>query len=142
MLPGVLDGERRSRLGDEPDEPFAHGKVHVSDGFGRETPGGAQCESLALGLGQVDRAHVRIEPLGDTVDDIAQRLGEIVRTRHDPGDVGEQRAALRNDAPLLRAPRALYPTWAIPEPGRKEARPSVRPARNEAQPSGGHRAGR
>ncbi len=57
-------------------------------GFRCEPLGRAQRELLALGLRQVDRAHVGVESLGDPVDDVAQRLGEIVRTGHDPGDVG------------------------------------------------------
>jgi len=43
---------------------------------------------LAFGLRQVDRADVRVESLGDAIDDVAQRLGEIVRPGDDPGDVG------------------------------------------------------
>jgi len=39
---------------------------------------------------EVDRSDVRIESLGDQVDDVGQRLAEIVRTRHDLRDVGEK----------------------------------------------------
>ena len=88
MLLGVFDGERRTGVGDEPDEALADREMNPTDRFGRETPRRAQRELRAVGLDQIDRADVGIESLGDPIDDVAERLGEIVRTGHDPGDVG------------------------------------------------------
>ncbi|RIL07281.1 MAG: hypothetical protein DCC71_03515 [Proteobacteria bacterium] len=74
--------------------------MHAADRLRRQPLGGAQREALALGLGQVDGADVGIEAFGDAVDDVAQRLGQVVRTSDDAGDVGEKCAALGNGRPL------------------------------------------
>jgi hypothetical protein len=138
MLLGVFDGERRSRFGDEPDESFAHGKVHLSDGFGCETAGGAQRESLASGIGQVDRAHVRIESLATrstTLRSVSARSCE-----RDTIPATSASSMLRcGMTPPCSGPhvhctrRGDSGTW--PQGGRR----SGRPARAEAQPSRRHR---
>jgi len=47
-------------------------------------------------IAQIERAGIRIEPLGDQLDDIAEGLAEAVRSRDDLGNVGQQRDAVRN----------------------------------------------
>jgi hypothetical protein len=53
-----------------------------------------------VGADQVDRADVRVEPLRDEIDDVAERLAEVVRTRDDPRDVREQTFAVGNGRAL------------------------------------------
>ena len=38
---------------------------------------------------QIDGAGVGVEALGDQIDDVAERLVEVVRSRDDLGDVGQ-----------------------------------------------------
>ena len=121
MLARLLDGERRAGLRDESDEALTDGELDAPDRFGGEPLGRAQREALALGLRQVDRAHVGIETLGDPIDDVAQGLREVVRTRDDPGDVCEQCAALGNGCAPFRDPRpSMYPTAGVPSGGRAD----------------------
>jgi hypothetical protein len=55
-----------------------------------------QPEFIGARIGQIQRARVRIEALGDEVDDIAQGLIETMRSRDDLGNIGQQRDAVRN----------------------------------------------
>jgi ribosomal protein S14 len=75
---GAVQREWLTRVGDLPDEPFTAGQSHIADGTLLEPLGGSQHEAVRAGLAQVDRADVRVETLGDQVDDIAKRLVEIV----------------------------------------------------------------
>jgi len=43
-----------------------------------------------VGVRQIDRTDVGIEPLGDQIRDVRERLLQIVRSRDDLGDVCEQ----------------------------------------------------
>jgi hypothetical protein len=47
-------------------------------------------------IDQVDRADIRIETLRDVVDDVRQRLLEIVGPGDDLGDIGEEGDAIGN----------------------------------------------
>jgi hypothetical protein len=43
-----------------------------------------------------------VEPLADQVDDVAQRLRQIVRAADDLGDVRQERDAVLNEGPQTR----------------------------------------
>jgi hypothetical protein len=47
-----------------------------------------QRERAGRVVGQIERAGVRVEPLGDQLDDVAEGLAEAVRPRNDLGDIG------------------------------------------------------
>jgi hypothetical protein len=53
-------------------------------------------EPVGVRIGQIDRARVRVEALGDEVNDVAQGLAEAVRSRDDLSNVGQQCNAVRN----------------------------------------------
>jgi hypothetical protein len=55
-------------------------------------------------LAQVDGADVGVEPLGDEVDDVLERLVQVVRARDDPGDVGEECDPVGNARPPRSGP--------------------------------------
>ena len=58
-----------------------------------EAHGGREDHVLEVGAGQVDRADVGVETLRDQIDDVVERLAEVVRPRDDPRHVGEKGAA-------------------------------------------------
>jgi hypothetical protein len=127
VLARVLDGQRRAVLRDHSDQPLADRELDAPDGVGGQALGCAQRQALAVGLGQVDGADVGVEALGDAVDDVAQRLGQIVRAGDDAGDVGEKRAALfggNRIAPfdLAQVRRSMYPTKGCPSPVERSGR--------------------
>jgi hypothetical protein len=55
-----------------------------------------QREFIRGRIGQIERARIGVESLGDELDDISQGLTETVRSRNDLGDIGQQRDAVRN----------------------------------------------
>ncbi len=77
-----------------PDEALADRELHLADGALVEPHRGRERERCAIGAGQVDGADIGIEPLRDEVGDVVERLFEIVRTRDDAGDIGDQGSAL------------------------------------------------
>jgi GTP cyclohydrolase II len=82
------------------------GKGHLLHGFRVEADRRFQREFAGGDIGQIERAVVRIEALGDEFDDIAQGLAEAVRSRDDLGDIGQQRDAVRNGG----SPTGVYPS--------------------------------
>jgi hypothetical protein len=75
---------------------LAVGEGNLVHGIRVEADRRLQREFVGARIGQVERARVRVEALGDEVDDVAQRLTKAVRSRYDLGDVGQQRDAVRN----------------------------------------------
>jgi hypothetical protein len=61
---------------------------HLIHGIRVEADRRFQREFAAGDIGQIERAGVRIEALGDEFDDISQGFTEAVRTRDDLGDIG------------------------------------------------------
>jgi len=80
----------------EPDQALAERELHATDRLAIETVGRRQRQTREIGLDQVDGARVRVEPLADEVDDVAECLVQIVRARDDLGDIREQCDAIRN----------------------------------------------
>jgi hypothetical protein len=72
------------------------GKGHLTHGIRVEADRRFQREFVGARVGQVERARVRVEALGDEFDDVAQGLIEAVRSRDDLGNIGQQRDAVRN----------------------------------------------
>src|SRR5439155_5958245 len=79
-----------------PDQAVAERELHATDRLAIETVGRRQRQTREIGLDQVDGARVRVEPLADEVDDVAECLVQIVRASDDLGDVREQCDAIRN----------------------------------------------
>ena len=55
-----------------------------------EAVGRAECQVLQICVGQIDGTNICIQTLGDQIDDIRQRLVEIVRSRYDLRDIGKE----------------------------------------------------
>ncbi len=71
------------------DEALAEGQPDVADGLGVEADRGAERQMTEIGVRQIERTDIRVEALGHEVDDVRQRLLEVVRPRDDLGDVSE-----------------------------------------------------
>jgi hypothetical protein len=56
---------------------------------GVQANGRFECELVGARIGQIERARIGIEALGDEVDDIAQGLPETVGSRNDLGNIGQ-----------------------------------------------------
>ena len=69
-------------------------QVHATDRLAAQADGGAQHEQREVGAREVERAHVRVEPLRDQVHDVREGLVEVVGPRDDLGDVRQQRDAV------------------------------------------------
>jgi hypothetical protein len=79
MLACALDDDRLSAFGRQTDETFAEAKLHATDRLLEQTHRGAEAEALEVGARQqVQGADVRVESLGHQVDDVAQRLVQVV----------------------------------------------------------------
>ena len=96
MLARALDHDGLAQLGREPDEPLAERQRHAADGFRVQALGGGQRQVTQIDAGQIHRADVGVEPLGDEIDDVSQRLVEVVGARDDLGDVSEKCHTIRN----------------------------------------------
>jgi hypothetical protein len=83
----VLDGDHLAALRGETDQTLTEGQAHNADGFLSQTNRRTQRQVFQIGVAQVDTADVCVQPLGDQIGDIRQRLLEIVRPRDDLSDV-------------------------------------------------------
>jgi hypothetical protein len=119
---GVVAHDGRPQLRGEADQALAERELDAPDRLAVQAVGGREREQLEVGLDEVDRARVGVEPLADQVDDVAQRLVQIVRARDDLSDVGEQCDAIRDGrgcprevAIAQRGPSARTdPVWYLP----------------------------
>jgi len=89
VLAGVLRDDRPAGLGRQTDETFPEGQLHDADGLAIESDGGAQGEVAEIPTGQIDRAGVAVETLRDEIDDVGERLVEVVGPRDDLSDIGQ-----------------------------------------------------
>jgi len=89
VLAGVLRDDGAPGLGREPDETFAKGQLDDADGLAIESDGGAEGEMAKVPSRQIDGARVAVEALCNEIDDVAQRLVEVVGSRNDLSDVGQ-----------------------------------------------------
>jgi hypothetical protein len=101
---GVVADHGRTSQRRETDQPLAERELHAPDRLAVEAVGRGQGQTREVGLDQIDRAGVCVEPLADEIDHVAERLVQIVRARDDLGDVREECDAIRNGSPLGRAP--------------------------------------
>ena len=77
MLGGVLDHDRPELLGHEARQALVHPHPHPADALGAEADRRRQHQVRPVGLDQVDRADVGLEPLLDQLDDVGQRLRRL-----------------------------------------------------------------
>lgn len=89
MFAGVRDHDRLATAGGESDQAVAKRERHLSDGFLVEPDRRFERQVGQLGSAQIQRARVRIQPLTDQLDDIIQRLAEVVRSRDDLSDISQ-----------------------------------------------------
>jgi hypothetical protein len=89
VLAGVLRDDGPAGLGRQPDETFAEGQLDDADGFAIESDGSAEGQMAKIPSRQIDGARVAVETLRDEIDDVAERLVEVVGSRNDLGDVGQ-----------------------------------------------------
>ena len=81
---------RPQLLGDQAGQPFGQPHPHAADALGAQADGRRQHEVRAIGLEQVDRADVGLEPPLNQVDDVVERLGGVAALRHQPADFFER----------------------------------------------------
>jgi hypothetical protein len=89
VLAGVLGDDRLAGLGRQPDETFAEGQFDAADGLAVESDGGTEGQMAEIPSRQIDGARVAVETLCNEIDDVAQRLVEVVGSRNDLSDVGQ-----------------------------------------------------
>jgi hypothetical protein len=119
MAHRVGDRHRLAFFDHQPNQPLAHAHRHSSDRLAVETHGCAQDQPLALGIEQIQRADLRLHPLGDRRDDLVESFAQggmgLAGNRGDFLDQGEsiaigshrrfQRMRVReNSIPPFRAP--------------------------------------
>jgi hypothetical protein len=92
----VLEGDRLTALGGETHQPLAVGEANLADRVGVETDRRAERQAANVGVGQIDRTDIRIQPLGDEIRDVRQGLLQVVRAGDDFGDVRKNGNAVRN----------------------------------------------
>ena len=90
VLRRVRDEHRPQLLGDQPGQPFADAHLHQPDALRPQADGGRQHQRGAIGLEQVDRADVGVEPLLDQVDDVGQRFRGIAAAGDQLADLFER----------------------------------------------------
>jgi hypothetical protein len=117
------------------DQPFTEGKTHLPHRTLVEADGGPEHQVLEIGLGQVDRADVGVQALGDEIDDVVQGLVQVVGTRDDSRDVRKQRVSVGNGTPLVGRPPKSRPIM-VPEVGRGRGPQGVSRAKHTTHPSG------
>jgi hypothetical protein len=77
VLGRVLDDLWPHLLADEPHQPLVQAHPDAADPLGPEPDGRRQHEVRAVGLQQIDRAHVGREASLDQPHDVRQGLGRI-----------------------------------------------------------------
>ena len=90
MARGVGDDLRPQLLGDQAGQALGQPHAHPADALGPQADGRGEHQVGAIGLEQVDRADVGLEPLLDQIDDVAERLGGVAALRHQPADFLER----------------------------------------------------
>ena len=88
MLAGVRDHDGLSALGCEAYETIAEREGDLAHRFLVEPDRRLERQVGQLGTAQVQRTRVGIQSLGDQLDDVIQRLAEVMRSRNDLGDIG------------------------------------------------------
>ena len=87
----IDDHHRLVLLDDHAGEAFVDAHRHLADGGALETGGRPQRQPLILGIEEVERADLGAHLLGDDLDDVLERLLEILRMTGERTDVLEQR---------------------------------------------------
>jgi hypothetical protein len=120
-----LEHQRFALRGRQAHEPFADGNLHLAHRFPIQADRGAESEPGEVGLDQKDRAGVRIETLGHELDDVAERLVQVVRARDYRRHIGEKCDAIGNRTPswILEFERRAAP----PEPRRNASTTALDP---------------
>ncbi len=77
-------------LGDEADEPFGEPHAYAAHALGPQPDRGREHEIRAIGLEQVDGAHVGREPALNQVDDVGERLGRVAAARDEIAELVER----------------------------------------------------
>ena len=90
MRRGVGDDLRPQLLGDQAGQAFGQPHADAADALGPQADGRGQHQVGAIGLEQVDRADVGVEPPLNQVDDVGQRLGGVAALRDEPADFLER----------------------------------------------------
>ena len=80
---------RPDLLGHEAGEALGEPHPHAADAFSTKADRGGKHQVRAIGLEQVHRADVGLEPLLDQMDDVRQRLGRVAALRDEPSDFFE-----------------------------------------------------
>ena len=94
---GVFDDLRRQLLADETGEPFRQPHAHAPDAVRAQADGRGEHERRAIGLEQIDRAHVGVERALNQLDDVAERFFGMSAVRDEVADFfegPEERVAL------------------------------------------------
>jgi hypothetical protein len=117
----IRKGHRLAALCRMAHQALAEREADPSDRGLREAHRRGEHELAKVRSAQVDGADVSVEPLGDEIDDVAQRLAEIVGAGDDPGHVREHTFAVGN-ARALRNDVASLPD----EGSRSAQKPSPR----------------
>ena len=81
---------RPQLLGDQPGQPFGEPHPHAADALGPQADRRRQHQVRAIGLEQVHRADVGLEPPLDQVDDVGQRLRRVAALRDQAADFFER----------------------------------------------------
>ena len=102
-------------LGGVTDESLSEGETNLVECALVQTDGGSELQVLEVGLGQVDRADVGVQALGDEIDDVVQGLVQVVRPRDDSRDIRKQRVSVRNGTPLVCRPPKERPIVMLQE---------------------------
>ena len=100
MLARVLDDDRLAALRCQPDESLSEAQFDPTHRFPVKSHRGTEPQAVQIRAGQqIDRTDVGVEALGHEVDDVAERLIQVVGARDDLGDIGQECDAIRNDRP-------------------------------------------
>ena len=86
----VGDDLRPQLLGDQAGEPFAEPHADAADALGAQPDRRGEHQVGAIGLEQVDRADVGLEPLLNEVHDVRERFGGVAALRDQPADLLER----------------------------------------------------
>ena len=86
----VGDDLRPQLLGDQSGQAFGQPHADAADALRPQADGRGEHQVGAIGLEQVDRADVGLEPALDQVDDVGQRFGGVAALRDQPADFFER----------------------------------------------------
>ena len=77
-------------LGDEAGQALGQSHAHAADALGAQADGRRQHEIGAIGLEQVDRADVGLEPPLNQMDDVVEGFRRVAARRDQPADFFER----------------------------------------------------